>query len=242
MKEEMKTISIEYRFTLDDGSQEVFNFQLDAKSLELFISTPETLPSWTKLSFHQCPNCSLNVDEHPYCPVAANIAHIVMSFDRLLSCDKIYMTVTTEERIVAQSTTAQRGISSLMGLVIANSGCPHTAFFRPMARFHLPLANIEETIFRAASMYLLAQYFLKKEGRKADFDLHGLKQIYENIHIVNEAMTERLRAATNSDLPPNAVILLDLYAQAFPFAISETLKNIRSLFTPYLGESTGDAN
>lgn len=230
----MKTLSITYRFTFADDSQEVFHFQLDPKSLELFIRTPATLPSWTNLSFHQCPNCPLIVDMHSHCPLAANIASIVMRFERLLSYDETYMEVTTEDRIVSQHTTAQRAVSSLMGLVIANSGCPHTAFFRPMARFHLPLANPEETIYRAASMYLLAQYFLKQEDKEAEFELKGLRKIYDEIHIVNTTMAERLRSATNSDLSANAVILLDLHALAFPYTIEKTLKNLRHLFTPFL--------
>ena len=232
----MKTLSIEYRFTLQDSSQEIFTLQLDAESLELCINTSLTLPSWTKLSFHQCSNCPLTIDTHPYCPLAANIADIVSSFDHLISYDEIHVDVITAERIVSQDTTAQRGVSSLMGLVIANSGCPYTAFFKPMARFHLPLANVHETIYRAASMYLLAQYFLKKEKRPADFELHGLKKIYDNIHVVNSAMAERLRSASNSDVPANAVILLDLYTKAFPYTIERTLKNIRYLFTPFFQE------
>ena len=47
-------------------------------------------------------------------------------------------------------------------------------------------------------------------------------------------MTDRLRSASNSDLSANAVILLDLYAQAFPHAIEQTLRNLRHLFTPFL--------
>ena len=232
--DEMNVISIDYYFTLVDGSQEFFELQIDSENLELVIDTPEKLPAWTELTFRQCPNCTLTPNTHRYCPLAANIVNIVNRFDKLLSYEEVHVVVVTEQRIISQDTTAQKGLSSLMGLVMANSGCPHTTFFRPMARFHLPLANIEETIYRAASMYLLSQYFLKKEGRSADFDLKGLKEIYDNIHLVNSSMTERLRAASNSDLSANAVILLDLYAQAFPHAIEKTLRNIRHLFTPFL--------
>ena len=68
----------------------------------------------------------------------------------------------------------KEGISSLMGLVSAASGCPHTSALRPMARFHLPLARNEETVHRATSMYLLAQFFLKKEGAQTDLELDGI--------------------------------------------------------------------
>jgi hypothetical protein len=122
----------------------------------------------------------------------------------------------------------------MMGLVIATSGCPHAAFFRPMARFHLPLASKEETIFRATSMYLLAQYFLKKAGRAADFDLAGLIKIYDNMQIINNSIVERLRAATTTDSSVNAIVILDNYAKSLPFAIEKSLEDIRYLFSPFL--------
>jgi len=42
---------------------------------------------------------------------------------------------------------------------------------KPMVRFHLPFASIEETKYRAISMYLLAQYFLYQQGSQPDWDL-----------------------------------------------------------------------
>lgn len=235
----METVTIQYYFTFPDGSQENIDLCLNAENLELLgPTTRKEFPAWTKLIFHQCLNCPLTPDTHPYCPVALNILNLVRRFDRFISYEEVHMVVITDERIVSQATTAQKALSSLMGVVIANSGCPHTTFFRPMARFHLPLASVEETIFRATSMYLLSQYFLKQEGRTADLDLNGLQRIYDDIHVVNRAMAERLRYASSTDLSANAVILLDLYAQAFPHAFSKTLHNIRHLFTPFLGPCT----
>jgi len=122
----------------------------------------------------------------------------------------------------------------MMGLVIATCGCPHTAFFKPMGRFHLPLASNEETLFRATSMYLLAQYFLKMEGRHADLELEGLTKIYQNMQIVNVAIANRLRSTSMSDSSINAIIILDNYAKSLPYAIEKSLENLRHLFLPFL--------
>ena len=120
-----------------------------------------------------------------------------------------------------------------MGLIIATSGCPRADFFRPMAWYHMPLASVEETIFRAASTYLLMQYFFKKEGKNADLELEGLRNIYQNMHTVNVAVKGRLKAATETDSSLNAVILLDLFAQALPLAIDKSLSDLRNIFAPY---------
>ena len=230
----MRNIIIQYSFQKPDNSQENLKFELDASSLELISQVPEQLPTWTELYFYQCPNCLFETATHSHCPLAVNMVNIVNRFEDLISYDKIRVDVTTEQRRISQRTTAQNGISSMMGLVIATSGCPHAAFFRPMARFHLPLASREETIFRATSMYLLAQYFLKKAGQAADFDLKGLTKIYDNMQIINNAIVERLRAATTTDSSVNALVILDNYAKSLPFAIEKSLEDIRYLFSPFL--------
>ena len=230
----MQNIMIRYRFRKKDNSRENFQFELNGLSLELVGNVPDLLPDWTKLEFHQCANCPLELDTHPHCPLAANMVNIVNRFDDLISFDEIRVDVITEERQISQQTTAQLGISSMMGLVIATSGCPHAAVFKPMARFHLPLASKDETLFRATSMYLLAKYFLKQAGQSADLELKGLSRIYDNMQIINLAIVRRLRATTKSDSSINAIVILDNYAKSFPFAIEKSLEDIRYLFSSFL--------
>ena len=233
----MGTMTIKYYFTLPEGVREVFNLQFDAQELALVGGMPDDLPAWTKLDFHQCPNCPLTPDTYPHCPLAAHLVDIVRRFEGLVSYSEIQVDVMTAERFITQETTVQRGMSSLMGLVMAMSGCPHTAFFKPMARFHLPFASAEETVYRATSMYLLAQYFLHKEGHQADLDLTGLREIYNNIEIVNVAVAKRLRTAAEADSAINAIILLDIYTKAIPVVIEESLEEIRYLFAPFFREA-----
>jgi len=233
----MKTQVIRYCFRMPDNSHQVFKLELNTANLELKGNIPEQLPQWAKLDFHQCSICPLNVTADPYCPLAANIVNVVQRFEGLISYDTIKVDVITEERQITQNTTVQRGISSIMGLIIATCGCPHTSFFKPMARFHLPLASEQETIFRATSMYLLAQYYLKKESRSADFEFEGLNKIYRNMQIINFAVAQRLRNATVTDSSINAIVLLDSYAQALPLALDESLNEMRHLFHPFFRQN-----
>jgi hypothetical protein len=166
--------------------------------------------------------------------VAASLVDIVSRFENVLSYDLLDLTVITDERRVFQRTTAQKAISSLVGILFPTSGCPHTAFFKPMVRFHLPLSSEEETIFRATGMYLLGRYFISREGGSETFNLNGLKQIYDNIHTVNIHIAERLRSATRKDSSINAIILLDVFAHTLTFVIEDQLEEIKHLFSPYL--------
>ena len=96
------------------------------------------------------------------------------------------------------------------------------------------MASGKETVYRATSMYLLAQYFLNKKGYVPDLKLNGLRKIYENVGIINTAVAERLRAASKTDSTVNAIILLDMYAKALPMMIDESLEDIYFLFEPFI--------
>jgi len=229
----MGTISIKYHFTLANGATETFDLHLDGETMQLQNFIPDALPDWTRLDFNQCPHCPFSIAENSHCPVAANLVTIVLLFEKLLSHDEIHVDIITKERKISQDTTAQRAISALMGLVMATSGCPHMSFFKPMARFHLPLASEEETLYRATSMYLLAQYFLKKDGVRSEISLDGLTDIYRNIQIVNMTIAARIRASSVTDSSVNALVLLDMYAKAVPYVIKDHLEEIRYLFTSF---------
>ncbi len=226
----MEIVSIYYQFKFQDDSNEVFELHIDQRNFELINVAPANLPSWTALTFHQCPHCPLDPQNSPHCPLAANMVNIVKRFDKFLPYENVHLDVTTEERTISQDTTVQAAVGSLMGLVMATSGCPHTACFKPMARFHLPLASSAETIYRSASMYLMAQYFLHKEGKEVDIELRGLADIYEAIHIVNTTTAERFLAAREKDSSIDAVVQLDIYAMTFLGIPEEPLEEVRPLF------------
>lgn len=230
----MALLQIRYCFRLPGGECETFVIELDATSLDLQSDREGNLPAWTALDYHQCTNCTLDSDEHPCCPLAACLAGIVGRFAHLLSFDTVMLEVRTAEREVSQTTTVQRAIASYMGLVIATSGCPNTMFLRPMARFHLPLASEEETIYRAFSMYGLAQFFIYQEKTRADFSFKGLEGRYKNLLIVNQSIVARLRAASTNDSSVNALLNLDVYARAMPYVVEDSLEELRYLFSYYL--------
>jgi hypothetical protein len=230
-------LNIQYRLHFTDDSERLFELHLDRQTLQLIPADANEYPSWTTLDNHRCPHCPLDAKTHPHCPAACAITDIVSVSDDQFSYTQVNVEVRTPERLVTAETTLQRAVSSLIGLALATSGCPHTAFFKPMARFHLPFASEEETIYRATSMYLLAQYFRRKQGDEADMDLSGLAEIYRNLQVVNMHMARRLRAASDKDATVNAVVILDMFAKALPYTIDESLQEIRYLFSSYLDGS-----
>ncbi len=230
---------VDYRLTPAVAPEREYHFVLDAVTLERMDPRPEPVPSWARLEFHQCAVCPLDAGCHEYCPLAVRLAEVVERFGELISYEPLRLEVVTAERTVLQDTTAQRALGSLLGLLMATSGCPLTRFLRPMARFHLPLADEIETVYRAVSMYLLAQYLRHARGATADFDLDGLRARYATVRQVNMGVAERLRAALENDAAVGGVVILDMYAVAIPQVLDDALEEIEPIFSPYLAPGDG---
>ena len=124
----METINIRYLFKLPDNQQEVIDIHLHPETLDLMNAIPEKLPDWTKLDFHQCPNCPLTPETRQHCPIAVHFVKLLGIFESLLSYDTIHVDIITPQRVITKETSAQKGVSSLMGLLMATSGCPPYGF------------------------------------------------------------------------------------------------------------------
>jgi hypothetical protein len=227
----MSDFIITYTFVPAGRESQSFTLVLDADTFTLKSSgSSSSPPSWTELGFHQCSNCPLDPKQVLHCPVAVNIVDLVEFASDMLSYDQLQVFVDTPERTVSFNTTAQRGVSSLMGLYMAVSGCPRTSFFRPMARFHLPYSNEEETVYRVTSMYLLYQYYQNNHGLGADLDLQGLIDIYQNVQTVNIHLGQRLREAIEKDAALNAIAFLDCFTMEVPMKVEASLKDLKHYF------------
>ncbi|HEX2495142.1 MAG TPA: hypothetical protein VHK24_15325 [Steroidobacter sp.] len=230
----MNSLTVKYRFTLPDSREHVFELQIDRDTAELTTPAPANPPSWTELGFNQCVGCPLEASTSRRCPAALHLAGVIDDFLDLVSFDTVRATVETDERSVSASLSAQQALSSLIGLIMASSGCPRTAVFRPMARFHLPFSSDSETAYRVAAMYLIAQHFAAREGAAADIGLKDLGRVYRDMHAVNRGMAHRLRAASRQDAIVNAIVLLDVYSSLAPTAIDEVLEEIKPAFAALL--------
>lgn len=217
-----------YHFQFPDGRSE---------SLDAGTSPPRSgLPAWTELGFHQCANCPLSTADTKHCPMAVRLVPLVALFEKVRSYDDVTAQVESDERTVTKRTSVQKVLRSLMGLLSASSDCPHIEFLKPMAHYHLPFSSREETVYRVVSTYLLAQYFLRQQGKPADAGIQGLKGHYEVLQQVNQGMAARLGAirAEQGDSSVNALVLLDLFAQSLPDSIDSDLEELLPAFREFL--------
>lgn len=226
-------LHILYRLQFPDDKFIEFPILIDESSCTFILDKEITPNYWAALDYQQCPNCTLNKTKSPFCPVAVNLTPALSLCSSLTSYQSVTMEVFTAERTVSGTTTMQRALGSIFGLIMATSPCPHTEYLKPMARFHLPLASELENTYRTIAMHLLGQYFRRDEGMDFNPDLAPLTALHQNLQIVNQALTNRLKPAILEDSSVNAVLVLDLLSQAATWSIGTGLEEIRRLFKSY---------
>lgn len=123
----MDSISYIYQFEFQNGRKEEFHLKLDSKTLSPVQEENIKVPEWARLEFKQCLGCPLTL-ETIYCPLAKQIAPLVDTLKDVISIEETQVTVIQNERVISNDTTAQEGISSVMGVLTAVSGCPLTQF------------------------------------------------------------------------------------------------------------------
>jgi hypothetical protein len=230
----MATIDIKYVFRFADTEALEFPLEFEEPGFALVVPDRGEWPNWTALETHKCAHCPLDPAQSPRCPLAASLVGVVETTGELVSHGELEAEAILPERRIVVSTTAGDALRSLMGLIIPTSGCPHTAFFKPMARFHLPFSSADETLYRVCSMYRLAQHLRSGSGLTPDEAFDALSAIYADVNLVNRHVASRLQDAAGQDSSRSAVALLDVFAQLIPFQFDQLVEELRPLFAAYL--------
>lgn len=194
---------------------------------------PATVPAWAQLALHRCYFCDLPSDLAA-CPAAHALLPLVEAFPRRASFEQVQVQVALRGYEMSVATSLQDAARSLAGLLLPLSGCPVLTLLRPMAQFHEPFSDPDQTVVRAMGMYLLAQHVRGQVGLVPDWPLEGLRQLYHRLHTVNQQLAARLRMATPADANVNGVVLLDLLAHAVDAGLDRDLPRLMEIFRPYL--------
>ncbi len=219
MSEKLQNIVIDYTFVFPDGTTEKVHIELNPITLK-FTTPPKTRGSaWTRLKSNQCEHCPVHEIDHPLCPVAWRIEDVLSVFSERFSFDPVNVTVETPARSYSKETTMEVGFSSLLGILMASSGCPTMSRLKPLVRYHLPFATADESVYRVISWYLMEQYLKVCRGEDTDWSLKRLVSDYDDIREVNQKIATRLQTPEQKDSGRNAVVRLDGFAHLLTFSV-----------------------
>lgn len=220
---------VHYTFEFSDGSRA--EFSVDEKAaVPPALRSPEGLPAWMSLDTHRCPHCPLTRSRQMVCPAIDAIFPTIKSLDLRVSSDTCNLTVEQNDVTHHARTSIQNAARSLIGLQLALSACPTMRRLRPLARFHMPLAGADETIFRVFGMHMLLQFLRRTKGKSPDWTLRGLQALYQDIHAVNRCLAQRIRAATRKDATINGLVILDAVAHEVDYSIETNLERLAPHF------------
>jgi hypothetical protein len=222
---------ISYNFKFAGQRPDIeFLVLLDKKTLIALPPEESSEQPWTRLEFHQCPICPLKPVEVKNCPIAYNISGLIEKFKLLISFDMVETYVNVEERCYYKRDTVQQGLRSILGIYLASSGCPHMKILKPMVRFHLPFASMDESLYRHVTSYLLQQYFEYTSGKRPDIDLQEMKRKNELVDQVNRGIIDRIEGFVEGDANKNALVILNTLGMIIKFGIDERLEQFKHLF------------
>lgn len=228
-------IYFNYHFEFESGKRLDFEIHLDPTTLNIIHKDVEDLPAWTERSYYQCPHCTLDGTKHKYCPIAVEVMDLIRAFKDHVSHEMVNVLVETEQRNYSHRVPLQHAVSSLLGIYMTTSGCPIMERLKPMVRFHLPFASLEETTYRHISMYLTAQFLRTQKGLPADWKLEHLISTYEEIHKLNTYFCKRIMAQVAKDASLNAVVILSNFADFIPYNITDgEIGSLATIFRSYL--------
>ena len=232
----MEISKVQYKFIFADESEKVLELHLRTDNLTPVAWLPAKPPEWAALDNHKCGHCPLNSDKHAYCPAALNLAKLVDECNEMDLLDTVKLVVKTADRVVVVSATVQKALGSFIGLLMASSDCPPASYFRPVARFHLPLATEAETIFRAVSAYAMGQFMRRQAGKEGAVTLDGLFDVYADLEMVNTGLSIRLKTAGKDGAVAKSLMEWDVFSGMFPMRAEEVMDKMRPLFSAYLAD------
>lgn len=229
----MDKLYFKYTFKLETGEEKIITVNLD-EDLNFIEKKRDSYPEWVKMKNFRCKNCQKS-EKSEICPVAANLLDLIDEFKEIYSYEEAEITIETPERTYFKKTSVQAGIGSLMGIYMVTGGCPTLEMLKPMVKFHLPFATLEETMYRAISMYMTAQLLRYQKGIKAAFDLKEIVDIYSEIEKVNFNFAKKLNELNMSDASINAIVLLNSFATFANLSFDDDLDDsIGKYFKMYL--------
>ncbi len=225
----MTEITYNYCFDFPDSSKKRFLIKLDPETYD-YKPSGGNPPDWAKLEVAQCQCCKLKKADHEYCPIAANIAELVLAFKDTASYKSCLVSCISTARTCSKETTVQDGLASILGIIMATSGCPSMTILKPMACFHLPFATVQESNYRSASAYLLRQYFTHQEGESADFFMERIQEYYQEVQEVNKGIFKRIDMTSEMNADKNAIITLNALAQILVLEVKGSLESLKPIF------------
>ncbi len=221
-------MTIQYFFTFDDGLDLRFDVDID----RTFDKDQDfsKAPAWTRLGNNQCSNCPLSRDDFSHCPAALDLDKVARDFQRHPAQTKVQVRVVTPEREYVKRASLEEGVRALMGLIMATSACPIFRELKPNARNHLPFASKDEFILRSATMYLMKQYFIMRDGGEPDWDMKGLIKTNEELQLVNHAIWQRVVGAFQNDSNSKALLSFFTMSSSVSASLEAQLNKIKPVF------------
>ncbi len=199
---------------------------LDEQGLASPAGTGQTPVGPVEYMGEHCQACEAH---HGCCKAERALDGVLTEFENLKSTDWVNASVRMEGRQVSVESPAPRVLASLLGLLMASSGCPRLIPFRAMALYHLPFATAEENAIRAAGFWLMRCWI---QGEPLDENpFSALQTAWDNLEEVNRHVSQKVLARSQHDAASNGIAFLDVLAKMGTMGLESALETLRPVLS-----------
>lgn len=138
--------------------------------------------SWADLKTFQCPNCPLDEQTSPACPLAIDLQEASSVFKTLPNNVQVDVVVKSQDRWYFKNISAQKAFDSFFRYLIETSSCPLLRGNQWQRNFHIPFLDDRQEAFFEVAHQSVNLFGMSHENRiKVEIDLFSEKNKQQNV-------------------------------------------------------------
>lgn len=180
-------------------------------------------PSWVLLTHHQCENCPLTPDTHPYCPMCMTLYPFFSYLSDVASTDETRITIKEALFSTQIKLTAQESIPIILPYLAILSRCPYWRFNRWAYRYFSYSFDYKSWIFRALAIALVREFIINDTFPEKDEIMKKVKRRLAGLKLTVDSLRKRITGVMEEDAGLNALVSSTSLVSLLEISVDECL-------------------
>lgn len=207
---------------LPNGDNLKWDFDFSQQGTMRLTNTFVTdIPDWIRLSYYQCPACTLAEGGDATCPVADVLAGYAHALADRRSYERVRVDVYQDDGpcMTLQSVPLQTVVSELVRLAVFQYECPVGRKVKTAMTNLPPFPSNEEILYAFARSFDAAPY-------EDDEPTEGQLRFFESLHELFGHLSARLENVGQGDAQLNGIVILHSLAVLFTLSAPELIRSL----------------
>jgi len=164
------------------------------------------LPQWVLLTYHQCENCLLKPDTHPYCPMCMTLYPFFSYLSDVASVDVTRITIKEALLSTQIKLTAQESIPIILPYLAILSECPYWKYNRWAYRYFSYSSDYKAWVFQALSIALIRELSIGDHFPGREEMIEKVRHRLARLKMTVDSLRKRITGVMKEDAGLNALV------------------------------------